>query len=153
MNIVKVAFVTFLVLVTFAMSTCRSGDTVCGDSRWKENRERWQEQKILDYDFVVRRFHDPQYDYVPFLIKVRDGEPVYLSPTRENAGLELTDGYAEVGSVDRMFDLIKTACVSGSKVEVEYDKERGFPLSISITRPDKGIHNVDRYVIENFNRF
>ena len=154
MNIANFAVLTFLILVTLMMSTCSQDNTVCGDSSWRENRDVWQSQKILDYDFVVQRFHDPNYGHVPFLIKVRNGEPVYLNPARENAGLELTDGYAEVGSVDRMFELIKSACASGSKVAVQYDKERGYPVSISITlAPDKGLHNVDRYVIENFDRF
>ena len=110
----------------------------------------WHSQKITDYDFVIQRFRDPNYSHIPFLIKVRKGDPVYVNPVRENAGLELTDGYDDVSSVEKMFDLIKKRCESGEKVEVEYEKTFGYPRTIRITLRGTGVHNVDSYVIEKF---
>jgi hypothetical protein len=109
---------------------------------------------VSDYDFVVQRFHDPTYNHVPFLIKVRNADAVSMDPARPNAGLELTDGYSTVNSMDKLFDLIKVSCGQGGQVTVEYDKELGYPVSVNISSPPtKGVHNVDRYLIENFRRF
>ncbi|MEP6705729.1 MAG: DUF6174 domain-containing protein, partial [Acidobacteriota bacterium] len=141
-----------LILATLTLSTCDQTGNVCGDAKWKENLDLWQSHAMTDYDFVVKRFRDPNYSHVPFLIKVSNGETVYLESSRENAGLELTDGYGEVASGSKMFDMIRNACSNGTDVKVEYDKEFGYPTTINVPLQKEGVHSVDRYVIEKFNQ-
>ena len=53
-----------------------------------------------------------------------------MAPARENAGLERTDGYEKVSTVEEMFATIKSVCETGENVRVEYDPEFGLPTHI-----------------------
>ena len=106
------------VAVLPCLSACAEGKlSACGDKDqlWMINLALWHSKRIVDYDMVVERFRVPMYGHVPFLMKVRNGKNVSLEPARENLGLEKTDGYEPVATVEGMFDTIKQACENGRK--------------------------------------
>jgi len=69
-------------------------------------------------------------------------------PARENAGLELTDGYEAVATAEVMFETIRNACEAGNRVVVDYDKELGFPRFFAFSKPSGGPDNGDSYKVE-----
>ena len=124
-------FLVFLVIVTMLISSCSATTSqLCGDrdKAWAANLALWKSQEIVDYDMVVERYRNPTYAHVPFLIKVRNGKNVSMEPARENKGLELTDGYEAVATVEQMFETGKQACENGGGLTVGYDSVRGNPV-------------------------
>lgn len=82
---------------------------------------------------VVERFQGGLYSFVPYSIKVRDGRVVSKGPARANLGLEHTDDYEQVETVDKMFDTIRKGCEDRIEMRVEYDPKTGMPLFVGFT--------------------
>ena len=143
-------------VVLVLVSGCSLGEAPqCGenDKVWATRLELWRSKNISNYDMVIQRSKDPTYGHVPFMIKVRDGKNISLEPARENLGLELTDGYEPVKTVEQMFDLIQEACGRSANVRAEYDENLGIPSFIAFNsqvRGEQGIHNRESFKLLSF---
>jgi hypothetical protein len=147
----KFVFPTILAALLL-LSGCSVGKRpVCGDAdpQWATNLALWRSQGIVDYDMVIQRFRDPMYGHVPFLIKVRNGNNVSLAPARENLGLEKTDGYEAVATVEEMFNTIKRACERGDNVTVEYDVQLGVPKNLGFSNIAAPVDAADGYKLDH----
>lgn len=149
----KIVLVCFGLVAFLFVSSCVTGRSQkCGekDKAWATNLALWQSKEIVDYDMVIERYHDPMYGHVPFLIKVRNGKNISMGPARENLGLELTDGYEAVTTIEQMFGTMKKACERGDNVNVTYDSKLGVPTYFGFSNikdgPDKG----DGFKLEKF---
>lgn len=139
---------TVLVILLIFLSACTTGKSqACGEKNqaWVSNLALWRSKTVSDYDMVIERFRNPMYGHVPFLIKVRNGENVALEPARENKGLEKTDGYEAVATVEKMFTTIKQACERGDTITVEYDPELGVPKLFGFSNLSHGTDSGDGY--------
>ena len=144
----SILLVTIMVVTLTACA--KSEPKRCGvnDQEWATHRALWQSKGTLDYDMIVERFNNPMYGHVPFLIKVRGGKNVSMEPARENRGLELTDGYEAVSTIERMFEIVRQACENGNLATVEYDKLNGVPTYIGISRNSDPADKADGYMVE-----
>lgn len=144
-----------LVLLTIVLigSACAKNEPLgCGnaDKAWNSNLALWRSKGLTDYDMVIQRFRNPMYGHVPFLVKVRNGKNISLTPARENSGQELTDGYEAVATVEQIFTIIEKACETGDKVVVEYDPENGIPRFFASSNIKANNDQADGYKVQQF---
>lgn len=145
----RLLFTGVIVVISSGMG-CSSQKCADANSEWAKSRDRWQSKGIVDYDMIVERFQGGLYSFVPFSIKVRDGRVVSKGPARANLGLEHTDDYEQVETVDKMFDTIRNGCENRTEMRVEYDPKTGIPHFIGFTGDSYAADAGYYYRVEKF---
>lgn len=93
----------------------------------EQNREVWQGSKISNYNFVISKMDMGTWSWMPFLIKVRDGQAVSKTPENKLRPMTIVDGYDDFDTVEKIFNQIQEAYNKGYAVEVRYNKKFGYP--------------------------
>jgi len=145
----RLLFTGVIVVISSGMG-CSSQKCADANSEWAKSRDRWQSKGIVDYDMTVERFQGGLYSFVPYSIKVRDGRVVSKDPARANLGLERTDDYEQVETVDKMFDTIRKGCEDRTEMRVEYDRNTGMPLFVGFTGNSYAADAGYSYRVEKF---
>lgn len=126
--------------------------------RWREqydasfaelerNQQIWQESKIKNYDFVIAKYAGGQtssWNRMPVLIKIREGEKVSLEKVEKDKDYvysSRTDGFEDIDTIDKLFDYLRQELDDRNILNVEYDKNYGYPKSVSITFTSYTNHN------------
>ncbi|MEO7660055.1 MAG: DUF6174 domain-containing protein [Pyrinomonadaceae bacterium] len=149
----KLVLVCLGVVAGLFVTSCVNGRSqTCGetDKEWSTNLALWHSKEIMGYDMVIVRYHSPIYGHVPFLIKVRNGKNVSMEPSRDNLGLELTDGYEAVATVEQMFDTMTRACERGDNINVTFDSTNGVPTYFGFSNIKDGTDKGDGFKLEKF---
>lgn len=102
------------------------------NSELANNRNKWQEAKIDNYNLKLSKFGGGIYGWVPVSVKVRNNKTESVKPARKHGQLERIDGYDEFNTVEKMFDKIQGAYNRKYSVNVTYNKEFGYPEIIAI---------------------
>lgn len=102
------------------------------NAEFEKNRRLWQENKIVNYNFVSTKFGGGIYAWVPVFIQVRNSQKVSMEPARARKELERIDGYEDFDTVEKIFARIQEAYEKGYIVNVIYNTKFGYPERITI---------------------
>lgn len=124
------------------------------DIELERRRVLWQENKIVNYDFVAAKYAGGQtntWNRSPVLIKVREGEKVSIETESktDKSSMARTDGFEDFDTVDKLFEYLRKELEEGKMLEVEYDIRSGYPKSSRI-RDSFEIHGARSIVITKF---
>jgi hypothetical protein len=130
-------------LLLAAAAGCVSGPSDI-DDELEENRRRWEDQEILDYEVVFRNvcFCTPDYT-APVRLRVRGGR--IAAVTRESDGTAVSpDQWDRYRTVDQTFDEIEDAMRRGAdQVTAEYHPVLGYPTDAFIDE-NEGLADEER---------
>ncbi len=120
----------------------------------ERNRKLWQENKIMNYDFVIAKYAggaSNSWNYPPVLIKIREGEKVSI----EQADKDLiayfpSDEFKDFDTIDKLFDYMRQELDDRNILRVKYDKKYGYPKTVSIIFTFADIHNSHTIDISKF---
>ena len=124
------------------------------------NENLWKNQKLTNYDFTVeRQAFAPEEWRGPVNIQVRNG--MAISVTYTSDGSEVTGGkFDNADTIDKLFIMLKDAYNGkgefvqfGQKadtVNVTYDAQRGYPVSIYIDVSQMIADEEQGYAVTNF---
>lgn len=99
----------------------------------ERNCRLWFEKNILDYDMALEGWAEasvPQIENA--LVKVRGGKIQSIEPSRPATGDLMIYVYEQFGTVDKMFDEIKSALEDTTELKVLFNKEFGYPEKLEI---------------------
>ena len=117
-------------------------------ARLAESRARWEMNGASEYELAMRRSCGeclPDAAAAVIVSVADDGRVV----SRAQNGLPLDPSFAALyPDVDGLFDLIEGALSSGGTVDVEYDRDRGFPRSLSIDPLAEAVDDEFGYVVD-----
>lgn len=103
-------------------------------SELERNRRLWQENRIVNYDFVAWKLApgvSSDWNASPALIKVRNGEKISLEAASEDKDYKI-DSYEGFDTIDKLFDYILKVLKEGRQVNVKYNKKYGYAEDVSI---------------------
>ncbi|MBV6396537.1 MAG: hypothetical protein HFACDABA_02135 [Anaerolineales bacterium] len=129
--------------------------SACGEkSALAEHRDQWKAQNINHYRFELTiSCFCPFFEVNPVTVEVLDGKIVSMSGAD---GKALSDPFRstfeEAGTVEALFDLAGEYFKSADKIEVTYDAEYGFPVSIVVDQIELAMDDEITYRVENFTR-
>lgn len=133
-NIMRMPATRFLLLASMwilLISACNGNKNVNAgppnDSELEHNKELWKNSGINSYDFVMTKYQGGTWSWAPVLVKVRNGLPVSMEPLQDPGQFLKTDGYEEFQTVAKIFDQIEHGEGNGSRVEVKYNENYGYP--------------------------
>lgn len=119
-------------LLTVVLAAC----SVTGPSDERDdlrrNRERWNAQRILSYEYVLQQscFCPPEL-VRPVRVVVREGQVVSVADAERSTPLSMDR--SRTLTVDELFARIQDALDrDAAEVRVQYHPELGYPTSISI---------------------
>lgn len=141
----RIFFFVFLI-AALVLSACG------GNSELAQKRDQWKAQGINHYRFdLTLSCFCPFGEVNPVAIEVLDGKIVSMTGAD---GKALSDPFRsrfeEAGTVEALFDLAETYFKSADKVEVAYDAEYGFPVSIAVDQIELAMDDEITYRVENF---
>lgn len=109
----------------------------------EKNRNLWKEKNISNYDFEVEHFIEGIDGHWKLTFKVRDDQILLAENKKYHVPYY---EYKRVNSVDKLFDYIWQSLEEGREVHVKFDKEYGFPKSI--TNSDRKSTGYETFLIE-----
>ena len=107
-------------------------------SELEKNRRLWRDKEITNYNFISSIFYHRLYNpAVPVLIKVRAAKNISIEPiSKSNPGS--IEEYKRFDTIEKMFDTIEQMLEAEEKVNVNYNKEIGYPEEIVVDEPKEG---------------
>lgn len=123
----------FLLLAGAGCSTVAPTAHQDASRELERHRSLWEEQAVDDYRYVASRgCFCPVELVAPVIVEVRDGR--VTSRTYKDSGEPVAEMHAERWPpIEGVFDIVQDALdEDADSISVEYDRERGFPTSISI---------------------
>ena len=134
-----VASLLLTLLVTiFHLSGCNIAKVA--DADFVKNRQLWKQNNIQSYSFTCERIVGGNFAFRPENIEVRDGKVVSRATIDGTPQYNNYDGYSDIETVEKLFDLIQKRFDLGQKLEVSYDEKYGYPVESRIDilgAPDK----------------
>ena len=122
-------------LTIFQMSGCK-----IANADFEKNRQLWKQSNIQSYSFTCERIVGGNFRFRPENIKIQDGKVVSRTTIDGKPQYNNYDGYSDIETVEKIFDLIQKRYDLGQKIEVTYHQKYGYPLEARIDRlgdPDK----------------
>lgn len=116
-----IAALVCLILV-FQMSGCKAEN-----SELENNRQLWRQRNIHNYKFTCERIQGGTFSWRPEAIEVREGKIISRKTVDGVPQYNSFDGYSEIETVEKIFELIRKRYEDGQKLEVKYNKEYGYP--------------------------
>ena len=107
-------------------------------AEWERNRRLWQENKIVNYDFIIAKYAGGttnEWNRLPVLIKIREGEKISIEKVEKDKDYVIysrTDGFEDFDTINKLFNYIRRELESGKIVDAKYDKKFGYPKEVSI---------------------
>lgn len=105
-----------------------------------KNRQLWQQNKIQNYSFTCERIVGGAFSFRPEQIEVRGGKVVFRATIDGSKQNTSWDGYSDIETVEKIFDVIQKSDEAGQKVKVTYNEKLGYPEEARINvlgGPDK----------------
>ncbi len=118
----------------------------------ERNRRLWQENKIVNYDFVVGKFAGGVtnlWNASPVLIKVREGKKNSIEALVKGKDFRI-DSYENIDTIDKLFNYMRQELDDGKIIEAKYDKKLGYPKSVFVTFTFAFNHNYRTISISKF---
>lgn len=117
-----------------------------------ENRSAWQSSRPASFRYVVDRDCYCDAEYVEPYIATEEGgtRAAIFDIEVESASGEFLSSPPDPVWIGDLFDLIERSLRDGSMVEVEYDKDFGFPLSIVVHRDPAPPDSAYRVEVRDF---
>ena len=139
---------TPLLAVAIACSISGPGEERDPLVRLAEARQAWEASGITDYEFLMRRNCG---ECLPSsaLAVVVSVSPGRKTVSRADNGTVVEASPGLYPDVEGLFELIEEMVLAGAKVDVDYDRERGFPRSVSIDPVPDAIDDEFGYVVED----
>lgn len=122
----------------------------------ERNRSLWQENKIVNYDFVVARYAGGvtnDWNRLPVLIKIRQGEKISIEKFEKDKDYVIssrTDGFEDFDTIDKLFDYLRRQLDEGKIIDAEYDKKLGYPGKTISISDSLEIHGWRNIAVEKF---
>lgn len=102
-------------------------------TEFERNCRLWHEKNILDYDIFLEGWQEASVPQVESaLIKVRDGTIQSIEPNRPASYELMISVYEQFGTVNKMFDEIRSALKEKTELKVSFNKEFGYPENLEI---------------------
>jgi len=121
-----------------------------------EAREKWKQNNIRSYSFVVAKYVGGQsspWNHSPVLIKVADCRDlsVEMVDKIDISLLAGTGGFEEFDTIEKLFDYMLRHLEMGEIVEGDYDENLGYPNSVRLSTSFE-IHGKRSIAISKFAR-
>ena len=135
-----------LLILTLALSACG------GQLELDKNRARWDSAGVSHYRFELTiSCFCPFMDVMPVTVEVKDGQIVSLTdvngqPLADN----FRDTFEKAATVEGLFAIAKENLSNADQVEVTYDAEYGFPVSIVVDRIKLAVDDEIAYYVGAF---
>ena len=135
-----------LLILTLALSACG------GKSKLDKNRAKWEAAGVSHYRFELTiSCFCPFMNVVPVTVDVKDGQIVSLTdangqPLRE----EFRSLFEEAATVEGLFAVAEENLSNADQVEVTYDAEYGFPVTIVVDRIKLAVDDEIAYYVGAF---
>lgn len=105
-------------------------------SKINQNRNLWKEKNVSNYDFKIQRYAEGVGGDFNLKFEVRGNKTL---PVKRENNYPHPNYYEEINSVEKLFNHIQQTLERGYDIDVEFDKEYGFPKSIkSISKISTG---------------
>lgn len=136
-TLLSIHLAVILLIAILPITSCSQKVNKAANPELEKNTRLWQESKILNYNYVVRKTTMGTYGIRPVMMKVRNGHVVSKEHLGEPGPMTLTDDFTSYETVEKAFAAIQEAFDNKqSKVNVEYNREYGYPTRIWIdTKP------------------
>jgi hypothetical protein len=118
--------IIFSIVCLIAINACAE-QTRITNADLERNRRLWQESKIVDYNFEIRKDYG---NWMPSSIQVKNGQVVSKQPAREKEAIDIIEELEDFETIEKAFDSIQKFYNEGCRVEVKYSKEFGYPETI-----------------------
>jgi hypothetical protein len=143
-------FFALLLVSVFAFSGCGQDRRKYTNAELQKAIARWQQKKISDYDFMVRKTTMSANGTTPLLIKVRKGKPESKEVIGEPGPMDRVEEFEDFATVDNAFETIQKAYDNGyHQVDVTYNEDLGYPQKMEFN-PRPTIDTVHIIEITNF---
>jgi len=148
MNALRLRASLPLLLATAACSLSGPGEEMDPVVRLAESRARWAANGASEYELALRRSCGECLPDAAAAVIVSVAAGRRAVSLAQN-GQPLDPSFAALyPDVDGLFDLIESALESGGTVEVEYDRDLGFPRSVSIDQVPGAVDDEFGYVVD-----
>lgn len=116
--------------------------------------EAWKDKNLLNYDFTIARYAGGQtntWNRWPVRIVARDGVVTskQLVDTTDTSEPARTDGFEDFDTIPKLFDYLLEELESGNILEVEFDRNLGYPRRAFMIFTYKRNHNQRSIVVSS----
>lgn len=123
------------VIIFFVLTSCAATQSNITNTtaELETHRKIWQAQNISDYEYTFNKMcFCPPPANVPVKVLVKNNSVNRIFNLETNQPIDNPD-LTFYQSIDRLFEFIEEAIQKGAdKIDVNYDKNLGYPISISI---------------------
>ena len=117
-----------------------------------KNRDKWDAANIRHYTFELTvSCFCPFMEIMPIVVEVEDGKIVSMRDVNgQPVAGEFSQYIEEAATIEGLFALTEENLSNPDKVEVTYDAQYGFPISIRVDRIEMAMDDEISYYVESF---